>query len=220
VSWCTAQMQCQTALREWFDASPRDRVEATPPTARTWIASRRRFATSDGCRADAAWTATRRECPPSVSRNSGESAMRSSARRTSAVHAEPRICYCVMFTVPFQSTMSKSDLHRLTSVLGLTTHMHPKLDPSPASAGVSRWTSSPAPSFSVATDRELATRGPHVGRAGAGDRAAGAWSPLTRHAWRIRAFRCCRACGRWVLRGSRSAPRRRARATAADDRGP
>jgi hypothetical protein len=28
VSWCTAQMQCQTALREWFDAGPRDRAEA------------------------------------------------------------------------------------------------------------------------------------------------------------------------------------------------
>jgi hypothetical protein len=28
VSWCTAQMQCQTALRQWFDAGPRDRAEA------------------------------------------------------------------------------------------------------------------------------------------------------------------------------------------------
>ena len=28
MSWCTAQMQCQTALREWFDAGPRDRAEA------------------------------------------------------------------------------------------------------------------------------------------------------------------------------------------------
>ncbi len=28
VSWCAAQMQCQTALRAWFDAGPRDRAEA------------------------------------------------------------------------------------------------------------------------------------------------------------------------------------------------
>jgi len=28
VSWGTAQIQCQTALREWFDAGPRDRAEA------------------------------------------------------------------------------------------------------------------------------------------------------------------------------------------------
>jgi hypothetical protein len=28
VSWCTAQLQCQTVLREWFDAGPRDRAEA------------------------------------------------------------------------------------------------------------------------------------------------------------------------------------------------
>jgi hypothetical protein len=28
MSWCTAQSQCQTALRAWFDAAPRDRAEA------------------------------------------------------------------------------------------------------------------------------------------------------------------------------------------------
>lgn len=56
-------------------------------------------------------------------------------------HAEPSLDaprYRVMFTVPFESAMSDSDLHRLTSVLGMTTHMHPKLHPSPANPGVSR----------------------------------------------------------------------------------
>ena len=28
MSWCTDQMQCQAALRAWFDARPRDRAEA------------------------------------------------------------------------------------------------------------------------------------------------------------------------------------------------
>jgi hypothetical protein len=28
VSWCTAQLQCENALRAWFEASPRDRAEA------------------------------------------------------------------------------------------------------------------------------------------------------------------------------------------------
>ena len=28
MSWCTAQMQCQDALRAWFDARPHDRAEA------------------------------------------------------------------------------------------------------------------------------------------------------------------------------------------------
>jgi uncharacterized protein YeaO (DUF488 family) len=28
MSWCTAQIQCQNALRAWFDAGPRDRAEA------------------------------------------------------------------------------------------------------------------------------------------------------------------------------------------------
>jgi hypothetical protein len=28
MSWCTAQTQCQSALRAWFDAGPRDRAEA------------------------------------------------------------------------------------------------------------------------------------------------------------------------------------------------
>jgi uncharacterized protein YeaO (DUF488 family) len=28
MSWCTAQLQCQNALRAWFDAGPRDRAEA------------------------------------------------------------------------------------------------------------------------------------------------------------------------------------------------
>ncbi len=28
MSWCTAQTQCQNALRAWFDADPRDRAEA------------------------------------------------------------------------------------------------------------------------------------------------------------------------------------------------
>jgi hypothetical protein len=28
MSWCTAQMQCQNALRAWFDAGPGGRAEA------------------------------------------------------------------------------------------------------------------------------------------------------------------------------------------------
>ena len=28
MSWCTAQTQCQNALRAWFVAGPRDRAEA------------------------------------------------------------------------------------------------------------------------------------------------------------------------------------------------
>ena len=28
MSWCTARMQCQDALRAWFDARPHDRAEA------------------------------------------------------------------------------------------------------------------------------------------------------------------------------------------------
>ena len=46
--------------------------------------------------------------------------------------------YRVMFVVPFQTAMSDADIHRLTSVLGLDTHLHPKLRGSPASPGVSR----------------------------------------------------------------------------------
>ena len=46
--------------------------------------------------------------------------------------------YCVMFVVPFQTAMSDADIHRLNSVLGLDTHLHPKLRGSPASPGVSR----------------------------------------------------------------------------------
>jgi hypothetical protein len=51
VSWCMAQMQCQTALREWFDAGPRDRAEANSVYRAPSIASRRRLAISNGCRA-------------------------------------------------------------------------------------------------------------------------------------------------------------------------
>jgi hypothetical protein len=43
-----------------------------------------------------------------------------------------------MFVVPFQTAMSDADIHRLNSVLGLDTHVHPKLRGSPASPGVSR----------------------------------------------------------------------------------
>jgi hypothetical protein len=28
MSWCTAQVQCETALRAWFEAGPHDRAEA------------------------------------------------------------------------------------------------------------------------------------------------------------------------------------------------
>jgi hypothetical protein len=28
MSWCTSQVQCQTALRAWFDAGPHDRADA------------------------------------------------------------------------------------------------------------------------------------------------------------------------------------------------
>jgi hypothetical protein len=50
MSWRTAEIQCQTALRAWLDARPRDRGEPTASTARPWIASRRPPATSNGCR--------------------------------------------------------------------------------------------------------------------------------------------------------------------------
>jgi hypothetical protein len=43
-----------------------------------------------------------------------------------------------MFAVPFQTAMSDADIHRLNSVLGMDTHLHPKLRGSPASPGVSR----------------------------------------------------------------------------------
>jgi hypothetical protein len=46
--------------------------------------------------------------------------------------------YRVMFVVPFQTAMSDADIHRLNSVLGMDTHLHPKLRASPASPGVSR----------------------------------------------------------------------------------
>ena len=46
--------------------------------------------------------------------------------------------YRVMFVVPFQTAMSDADIHRLNSVLGMDTHLHPKLRGSPASPGVSR----------------------------------------------------------------------------------
>jgi hypothetical protein len=46
--------------------------------------------------------------------------------------------YRVMFVVPFQTAMSDADTHRLNSVLGMDTHLHPKLRASPASPGVSR----------------------------------------------------------------------------------
>jgi hypothetical protein len=46
--------------------------------------------------------------------------------------------YRVMFVVPFQTGMSDVDIHRLSSVLGMDTHLHPKLRGSPASPGVSR----------------------------------------------------------------------------------
>ena len=51
MSWCTAQMQCQTALREWFDAGPRDRAEANSIYRAALIASKRRPAISNGSRA-------------------------------------------------------------------------------------------------------------------------------------------------------------------------
>ena len=46
--------------------------------------------------------------------------------------------YRVMFAVPFRTAMSDADIHRLNSVLGMDTHLHPKLRGSPASPGVSR----------------------------------------------------------------------------------
>lgn len=55
---------------------------------------------------------------------------------TGAPPGAPR--YRVMFTLPFQTAMSDSDIHRLTRVLGMSTHLHPKLHSSPASPGVAR----------------------------------------------------------------------------------
>jgi hypothetical protein len=49
MSWCTAQTQCQNALRAWFDAGPRNRAEANC-AYRPWIASRQPPATSSRCR--------------------------------------------------------------------------------------------------------------------------------------------------------------------------
>lgn len=46
--------------------------------------------------------------------------------------------YRAMFVVPFRAAMSDADIHRLNSVLGMDTHLHPKLRESPASPGVSR----------------------------------------------------------------------------------
>jgi hypothetical protein len=46
--------------------------------------------------------------------------------------------YRVMFAVPFETAMSDADIHRLNSVLGMDTHLHPKMRASPASPGVSR----------------------------------------------------------------------------------
>jgi hypothetical protein len=50
MSWCTVQMQCQDALRAWFDARPHDRAEAICVYRAAWIASRRPPATSSRCR--------------------------------------------------------------------------------------------------------------------------------------------------------------------------
>jgi hypothetical protein len=43
-----------------------------------------------------------------------------------------------MFSVPFSSPMSGGDVARLARTLDLTTHLHPKLHPSPTSPGVVR----------------------------------------------------------------------------------
>jgi hypothetical protein len=75
--------------------------------------------------------------------------------------------YRVMFVVPFQTAMSDADIHRLNSVLGLDTHLHPKLRRSPASPGVSRLDFFSG-LFLVRGDRPrgMATGGSHVGRPG------------------------------------------------------
>jgi hypothetical protein len=43
-----------------------------------------------------------------------------------------------MFSVPLASPMSDRDIARLARTLNLTTHLHPKLHPSPTSPGVVR----------------------------------------------------------------------------------
>jgi hypothetical protein len=43
-----------------------------------------------------------------------------------------------VFSVPFVSTMSDGDIARLARTLNLTTHLRPKLHPSPTSPGVVR----------------------------------------------------------------------------------
>ena len=72
------------------------------------------------------WPAGSSESPPAPVRRAPV-AVAGAARR-----------YRVMFVVPFQTAMSDADIHRLNTVLGTDTHLHPKLRASPASPGVSR----------------------------------------------------------------------------------
>jgi hypothetical protein len=80
--------------------------------------------------------------------------------------------YRVMLLVPFQTAMSDADIHRLNSVLGMDTHLHPKLRGSPAQPR--RVTSGlllrpvPRPRRRASG---LAIGGSHVGSAGAAERS-------------------------------------------------
>jgi hypothetical protein len=117
-----------------------------------------------------------------------------------------------MFTVPFETAVSDSDIHRPTRVLGMSTHLHPQTHSSPASAGVAR-----LDFFSGLFLRR--SEGPGEWRLEGRTWDAPApesvhdWHVVaaTRHAWWIPAFRCCRGLRPLVLQGSRvRAPRRRA----------
>ena len=50
MSWCTAQTQCQNALRAWFDAGPRHRAEANCAYRAALDREQAAAATSNGCR--------------------------------------------------------------------------------------------------------------------------------------------------------------------------
>jgi hypothetical protein len=79
--------------------------------------------------------------------------------------------YRVMVTVPFQTAMSDSDIHPLTRVLGIEQKRAPKLHSGPASPVMARLDFFSARFLSCSEGRGVATGGPHVGRAGAGERA-------------------------------------------------
>ena len=87
---------------------------------------------------------------------------------TGAPPGAPR--YRVMFTVPFRTAMSDSDIHRLTRVLGMSTHPTPAVL-SPATPGVARLYFFSGLSCFVASGWGSGDWRAARGRAGRGDRA-------------------------------------------------